>query len=84
MIYGQGALVWWQEQGFDWVEFWCVGTRCEHRHALKIADAIARFGPGESLVMLARRSRCALCQKRGCHVQAVRSLPLTGWSGPQG
>ena len=72
--YGPQSLDSLRRAGVRFVEFWCVGgrhlgRRCEHRESKPIDELIGRVGPGTSLVMLARRSRCDRCKKLGCHVQ---------------
>jgi len=69
--YGFDALATLKARNVDAIAFWCVrnARRCVNRHTMRIDDAIARFGPGTSLVMLARRSRCRQCGALGCHVQ---------------
>jgi hypothetical protein len=78
--YGFDALATLEAKNVDRIQFWCVrresrGTHdphCMHWETMKIEDAIARFGPGTTLVMLARRARCSLCGARGCHVQPAQ------------
>ncbi|MDR6775647.1 hypothetical protein [Azospirillum sp. BE72] len=83
--YGFDSLDRWRERGSLFIEFWCVGgeaygRRCEHREAVPINNLIRRVGPGTSLLMLARRSRCKRCGKRGCHVQPAEP-PVQGQPG---
>lgn len=72
--YGPQSLDTLRRQGIQVIEFWCVGgrvhgRRCEHRQTKRIDDLIRQAGPGTSLVRLARRARCDICKKVGCHVQ---------------
>ena len=74
--YGQDALETWRRRGATTVEFWCVGNtmNCSYWFATAIEAAIEHWGPGTSLVMLARRARCKACGKKGCHVQVTSRL----------
>jgi hypothetical protein len=68
------ALATLRDRNVRMLAFWCVrnARRCVNRHILPIEDAIQRFGPATSLVMLARRARCLQCGALGCHVQPDR------------
>ena len=57
--YAETALETYRRAGYDAVEFWCVGNRrsCMSWNRFKIEDAIARWGEGTLLIMLARRDR---------------------------
>jgi len=74
--YGQDALETWRRLGATCVEFWCVGStqNCSYWLTVDIEMAIEKWGPGTSLVMLARRARCKVCGKKGCHVQVTSRL----------
>ncbi|GEM_PF-6935989 len=84
--FGEDALATLMKHGATDIQFWCVGgiagTRpCFHWHTVNIEALIRKVGAEMSLVMLARRARCANCGKMGCHVQAISTLGygMTQW-----
>lgn len=68
-IYGDSALGTFARQGATHIDFWCVEPGCLNRHRVAITELIRMEGASCSLVMLARRGRCRLCRRKGCHVE---------------
>lgn len=87
VAFGYHSLDWCRRRGVQNLSFWCVGGHeklsrhpCTHWQEVPVAVLIGKLGPGLSLVMLARRARCAACGKRGCHVELV-TPPGSGQPG---
>ena len=78
--YGEHSLDWWQRRGCRHIEVWCVGSRCMHRVSIPIEQIIKTAGRGAALVAVARRVRCSMCGRKGCHVEPARP-PALGTPG---
>lgn len=77
-VYAHDALETLRRAGVTHLELWCSGRDrerprepCLRRETVAIATLIARCGPAATLVMVARRTRCGSCGRRGGHVQPV-------------
>jgi hypothetical protein len=57
----------------SWVWMYCEARDCHHCAPLKLADAIARYGPDASSNVLRQRSRCTKCGAIGA------TLRLPSW-----
>jgi hypothetical protein len=71
-IYDFLALETLRRQGHRRVIVWCTNRGCLNRRPFEVERLIARFGPGVSLVMLARRAHCTACGRWGAHVEPAR------------
>ncbi len=49
----------------DWVWLNCASRSCHHSAPLRLAVAVAKWGPGASSDVLRRKARCSKCGDKG-------------------
>lgn len=86
-VYAHDALETLRRAGVTHLELWCSGRNrerprepCLRRETVSIGTLIARCGPAATLVMVARRTRCGSCGRRGGHAQPA-APPAFGTPG---